>query len=389
MPESIERPWRGVSPLFHVAAAAWVGGILALAQLRPDTYAALMQEDRVVEWWTVTLFFAAAAFRGWAAIIARRPGDLVVALFCLFVALEEMSWGQRLLGYTPPAVFLEHNTQQETTLHNFADVFGKPKWILSAVLFAFGVVLPIGTALARSALAARSPVIVRAASLLARLRLTPPSSALIPWFVASVVLLASYPVDFTGEWIEALAGALFFASARPPSATFALASVGTLAAALGLTQLSAVRRAPQDRERLACARIEADALLHDLASEDVKTSRFERGGRVHKRVWTAVEDGYLAWDGVRAFHAAQCAGATPTEMAQRRRFAIDPWGVAYWLYLGPRSAGQRRVTVYSLGPNRRLDDEPDRLSGDDIGSVGLIPIQHQAPRDTAVPYIRR
>lgn len=93
--------------------------MLMLAQLRPGEYDALMQE-----------------------------GDELVAMFCLFVALEEISWGQLLLGYVPSAVFLEYNTQQETTLHNFANVLGKPKWVLAATLVAFGVLLPIGATVA-------------------------------------------------------------------------------------------------------------------------------------------------------------------------------------------------------------------------------------------------
>lgn len=357
--------------------------MLALAYLRPGEYDALMQEDRLVEWWTAALFLAAAALTLGKAIKARRLGDVLVALFCLFVALEEVSWGQRLLGYTPPAVFLEHNTQQETTLHNFADVFGKPKWVLSAILMGFGTLLPIVARVARSTAFSRQPFLARASALVRRFGLTAPSTALVPWFVIAVVLLVLYPVDFTGEWVETLAGALFFVAAGPSGAALAIGSGLTLASALGLTRLSDVR-AETEVTPLSCARAEADALLRDLASADVTTRRFASANRVHKRVWTAAADGYLAWKNVRDFHQAPCVGAGARGAAERRRFAIDPWGMAYWLHLEPLRGGQR-VAVYSMGPNRRRDGEPGQPAGDDIVSVGLIPSQHTAKPDTARP----
>lgn len=361
--------------------------MLALAYLRPGEYDALMQEDRLVEWWTAALFLAAAALTAGKAIKARRVGDVLVALFCLFVALEEVSWGQRLLGYTPPAVFLEHNTQQETTLHNFADVFGKPKWVLSAILVGFGVLLPIGARVARTTAFSRQPHLARASARVRRFGLTAPSTALLPWFVIAVVLLVSYPVDFTGEWVETLAGALFFVAAGPSGASLAIGSGLALASALGLTRLSAVR-AETEVTRLMCARAEADALLRDLASVDVSTQRFARANRVHKRVWTAATDGYLVWNNAREFHRARCLDAGARRAAQRRRFAIDPWGMPYWLLVEPQGVDQR-VAVYSTGPNRRRDGEPGRPDGDDIVSVGLVPAHPTTEPDTTGPVTPR
>ena len=36
----------------------------------------------------------------------------------LFIALEEISWGQRFLGWQTPDFFLTHNSQKDTTIHN-------------------------------------------------------------------------------------------------------------------------------------------------------------------------------------------------------------------------------------------------------------------------------
>src|SRR5688572_16915438 len=119
----------------QILAGSLVLLVLAAAYRSEARYESLMQEDRFLEWLTAVLFAIAGVVRLRTAIINRRWFDGLVALFCLFVAGEEFSWGQRLLGYTPPDWFLAHNIQQEATLHNFADVFGRPKWSLISVLF--------------------------------------------------------------------------------------------------------------------------------------------------------------------------------------------------------------------------------------------------------------
>jgi hypothetical protein len=157
----------------HAFAAVWIVGFLVFSRVAAEQYAAQMQEDRAVEWWTVALFGAAGFYRLRRALLQRRPFDILVALFCLFVAGEEMSWGQRLLGYTPPALFLEHNTEQETNIHNFAGVFGRPKWVLISALVGYGLVMPL---LARM----RQPRKVMSA-----IGATAPPLALAPWFAAA------------------------------------------------------------------------------------------------------------------------------------------------------------------------------------------------------------
>lgn len=44
---------------------------------------------------------------------------LIVGVLALVVAGEELSWGQHLLGFSSPQLFIDHNLQQETNLHNF------------------------------------------------------------------------------------------------------------------------------------------------------------------------------------------------------------------------------------------------------------------------------
>jgi hypothetical protein len=341
-------PIRGAGSrwLIHVGAALWIGALLSLARFAPLEYNALVQEDRFIEWWTVTLFAAAAIVRLRAAWPKRRIFDLLVAAFCVFVAGEEFSWGQRLLGFTPPASFLEHNTQQELTLHNFAEVFGRPKFTLMAVLFGYGILLP---------LVARWPTGKR---WLERVGASTPAPSTIVWFVVAIILLLIYPVDFTGEWVEVLVGALFFLAARPAPRTVVWGGLATIIVALGLSAFSA-RSVASDSGSVACARTEADALVRDITSGGAATAELtEHSGSVHKRVYTTVQDGYIDAGALHGFQSVGCG--------KSKEYVLDPWGMAYWVRVSRDQGEGRTITVYSMGPNRKRDHTDGGPIGDDV-----------------------
>ena len=153
---------------FHLLAASWVGVMLWLGSRAPDWYRMLLQEDRIVEWGTVWLFLVAGVLGLGRSLQARRAGDGMVALFCLFVAGEEFSWGQRLLGYFPPEFFLRYNVQQELSVHNLPQSV-QPGSVLMVVLAGYGLLLPL---LAR---------VVWTRALFERVLVTPPEAALVPW----------------------------------------------------------------------------------------------------------------------------------------------------------------------------------------------------------------
>ncbi|MGQ0714792.1 MAG: hypothetical protein ACT4PJ_13835 [Gemmatimonadaceae bacterium] len=88
--------------------------------------------------------------------------------------------------------------------------------------------------------------------------------------------------------------------------------------------------------------------------------------RVHKRVWTAAEDGYVRWDGAVALADVSCVGIDVAAAASRRGFAVDPWGTAYWLVVDRDASDPPDLVVYSFDPNRRRDGETGRGGGDDI-----------------------
>jgi hypothetical protein len=340
----------------HVVPAAVIVGAFALANAAPGRYDALMQEDRAVEWATVILFGVAGIARCYFAVRSRRVFDSLVGLFCIFVAGEEISWGQRVIGYTPPGVFLEHNTQQEANVHNFAEVFGRPKWMLIFALGGYGLLLP---ALARVGATRR---------LLERVGATAPPLDVAPWFAVVIALLIWYPLSFTGEWAELTAGWLFVASAPLSPGAVALAGVAAVPIALAMTSVSAMGQ-PSDVGQLVCARAEANALLEDVVRGQAGTPNLEAMTSVHKRVWSSVESGYIEDASLRHFRTVSCLGESAGKVSSRRRYIVDPWGTAYWIDVTRDSGSDvQRVLVYSFGPNRRRDVD----GGDDVRAEGAL-----------------
>ena len=329
--------------LFHAVAATFIAGCLWFADRRPDAYGAAMQEDRIIEWLTVFVFAAAGVIILRRALRERRVFDGLVALFLLFVAGEEMSWGQRVLGLTPPAVFLEHNTQQELNVHNFAGLFGGPKEPFTLVLIGFAIVMPLVA------------LIPRGRALLARIGATPPSPATIPWFLAAIVLFVWYPVSFTGEWTELLAGSAFLMTSGVRGRRLAALTGAGALFAVALTAWSA--RGTGDRSLAQCATRELQVIAATLDASAL-------GGDAHRRVWTFGEDGRVDMPAVTA--SLDTVACNDGDARTRRRYAVDPWGTAYWIRVERDSMGTA-ATVYTFGPNRRRDvDARDRHAGDDL-----------------------
>ena len=128
--------------LFHALVTAYLAAMVLLFKFAPDYYGLISQEDQPVEWATVVLYLAAAFLFLRHGLRRRRVFDSLVGLYCLFVAGEEFSWGQRLLGLKPPKLFLEENVQQEINLHNFFGASTHDAVFLLTVL-GYGVLLPL------------------------------------------------------------------------------------------------------------------------------------------------------------------------------------------------------------------------------------------------------
>jgi len=341
MRESTKLPTQAV-------VAAIILSVLGLAYYSRDLYELYMQEDHFGEWLTAALFAIGGGIRMRHALKERRAFDGLVALFSFFVAGEEFSWGQRLIGYTPPAWFLSHNVQQETTLHNFADVFGRPKWSLIAVLVGYGLLLPLAYRLAPTR------------RVMERVGATAPPDSLAPWFAMTVVILVWYPLTYSGEWLELVASVLFLGAATTTGTFVASMVVGAIAALI-LTVVSSHRSA--GAPAIACARSEVSNLLSDI-TRGAGSVDLLAATSLEKRVWSVISDSDIDAGRLSAFGSTRCAEAIPSS---RRRYAVDPWGSSYWVRVDESADGTASVEVYSLGPNRRRD-ETGAATSDDIAA---------------------
>jgi hypothetical protein len=113
--------------------------------------AAVLSEQGPIELGTAALYLASAGLAAGLALGTRAtvPGvyRLLYGLFvaaAVFVALEEVSYGQHLLGWTSPRWFAEHNVKGESNLHNlYGDRPTRALRNLALVSYAaVGIVLP-------------------------------------------------------------------------------------------------------------------------------------------------------------------------------------------------------------------------------------------------------
>jgi hypothetical protein len=354
-------PVTAASWLANLPILALAGAAFWLAARAPGAYQRIVQEDEVLEWatfWAFALAAAAYAFGG-----ARRPRfpwwSLGLAAFCVFVAMEEISWGQRVLGYRPPSYFLEHNYQQELNLHNLVATDLR-RFALQAVILGYGVALPL--------LAAPRPARVA----LERLGVHSPPAALLPGFLLTFAFYRAYALDWSGEWVEAMLGLGFLGAglaglARPRGAA---ARAALLAAALACVALlgagqAALSRAQRSRHpgTLAAAASELEALRRDFLALRPRTPC-----GLHKRL-----HGYVTERGVERLYEGAFAGLTAQGLPEERAgYFLDPWNSPYWIRdvcVGEGEARRRRIVIYSLGPNRMRESTPWSAGGDDLEAV--------------------
>ncbi len=334
-----------------------------------DLYYLSVQEDEYLEWATFWAFLAAAGINVVAAVRHRRSSGMLpwflpgVALFCFFVAMEEISWGQRILGYRPPVYFLDQNYQQELNIHNVVDTQYR-KLALTAVILGYGVILPA---------LQQVPALDR---LFARLGIVAPPLGLLPTFMTAYILYIWYPWRHSGEWVEMLLGLGFLFTALVSArqfrkgfdgdhdASFPLRLpllAGLVVVVMGIATALAVRYQRQAHPgNLTAARSELSALKKDFES-----GRVGHRCSLHKRLYTFVQQYDQIYLDRGEFSRLRLQGL-PEE---RAAFFLDPWNSPYWVR-DRCASGERPRTkfVYSLGPNRRRDSTQWELLDDDIGA---------------------
>lgn len=346
----------------HLVLCTLLGSLLAVAELSPRRFQALMQEDAWAEWATFLVFALAAAWglrhaRSPALSARERLAILGLSLFALFVAGEEISWGQRLFGYRPAQLFLVHNFQQEANLHNLLKGILDTRFVVAAIAVSYGMLLPFLSFL----------------SLLPRP--LAPALALTPYFAAVAFLELSYPYELAGELAELCLGALFLVDIAQRTHADALSAAriaagGQLVALAGALVVLPLNGALLELHAEAfseSARRELEQLADGVRSGALLRAALFRKGALHKRLYTAARAGYVALD--------------PQD------YALDPWNNPYWVVFRKQSRDTGKLLFYSFGPNHRRESDVDALQdarfglrGDDLGVVLEVALPKRAER---------
>ena len=289
---------------------------------------------------------------------------LGVGAFCGWVAMEEISWGQRVLAYRPPVYFLENNFQQELNFHNVISTKLR-KLALKTVILGYGVVLPL------------LALIPDVKKFFARAAVVVPPMSLIPSFFATYWLYQEYPWSFTGEWVELMLGLGFLFAAIAAALTFRGDDESKGRLPRGLVPIFAswllvigvgVANAYLQRnmrgatpELIETTRGELEALKRDFLSGDVGT-KCNR----HRRLYTFME----RYDEDALLEGEFAALTTQGLPQERAEYFLDPWNYPYWIRDRCDSDADRRIVfVYSFGPNRRRESSRWEILGDDVGAI--------------------
>ena len=105
-------------------------------------------EDGFTEWCTfLALFvtFVVCARRFLTLRGMRSPRFLFIVgfltLFSFFGAGEEISWGQRVVGFESPEFFVDNNSQQEAGIHNLEITIDDESYKLNRIVFGRGLAI--------------------------------------------------------------------------------------------------------------------------------------------------------------------------------------------------------------------------------------------------------
>ena len=136
---------------FFVPVLALFAEILFERQYTSAELGQLLSENgpvELVQWGVIFLALCASVL----TLVQLRPKRdgwlfgwvLLAVLGCLYVAGEEVSWGQHFLNWDTPAYWQGLNDQQETNLHNTSSWLDqKPRLVLLIGILAGGIVFPL------------------------------------------------------------------------------------------------------------------------------------------------------------------------------------------------------------------------------------------------------
>lgn len=338
---------------------------------QPEFYYRMMQEDKFLEWATFWAFalsgtvFFISCFRQYRSGVKIPWFSAGLAIFCILVALEEISWGQRLFSYRPPEYFLQNNYQQELNIHN---VFSKDlrKLTLKLIIISYGVVFPV------------IALIPSVGKLFRRIGLIPPSITLIPAFLITFIIYNEYPFRYSGELVELMLGLGFLFSAlslmnSEEKLKQKLTNLIHITAAiificlLGATTTVAVSHLKNtSSELIETATKESEALTKDmfnLATGKYGTPPTRCG--YHVRVYTYFNKYYPIKEVKNGYFDKLTTGGSSKRL-KRNEYYLDPWNSPYWLRDICLDDGRRFIAVYSFGPDKKRQSLITEFLGDDI-----------------------
>ncbi|HEV2745933.1 MAG TPA: hypothetical protein VGW34_01375 [Allosphingosinicella sp.] len=140
-------PASGGAAAAAILAAALAATLLFLAD--PAQFGRLSAEDRPVEWASAFALLAGSGLFGWNFAVRLRSGvgraeaalELLFAALLFVIAMEEVSWLQRLLDFRTPAEIAALNMQREFNFHNVHTDLSENAYYVGAA--GFLILLPL------------------------------------------------------------------------------------------------------------------------------------------------------------------------------------------------------------------------------------------------------
>ena len=147
----IKKSFLGSEVLISYFYLGFVVFLFVLSFLPEKLYEPYAREDGLMEnaeflfYFLIAYFCIKIFFKRKKQLAQTSPLFLLAALIFLFGALEEISWGQRIIGFRPVILTNEANYQRELNLHNLADIGALIFYGSVVFLVLFAGILPLLT----------------------------------------------------------------------------------------------------------------------------------------------------------------------------------------------------------------------------------------------------
>ena len=123
---------------YALLSAAAVGFVFYLLYFNPVGFTLLITEDQWGEYGTSVCFSISGLLLIALSFKRGRPFPKVVwaiiGLCSIFIAGEEISWGQRIFNFSTPQLFRQGNLQGEINLHNLKDLTFIDKHMIHGII---------------------------------------------------------------------------------------------------------------------------------------------------------------------------------------------------------------------------------------------------------------